>query len=54
MTAGTRHRLRHRLLLATALTLLALVLAGCKDGTGVRDEGPSTVSPESSPSTPAR
>ncbi|WP_199830711.1 hypothetical protein [Streptomyces sp. MMG1533] len=43
MSARTR-----RLLAATALTLLALVLTGCKDGTGVRDEGPSTVSPTSS------
>ncbi|WP_302185393.1 hypothetical protein [Streptomyces sp. AC555_RSS877] len=32
------------LLATTALTLLALVLTGCEDGTGVRDEGPSTAS----------
>ncbi|MDQ1047650.1 hypothetical protein [Streptomyces sp. V4I2] len=43
MSARTRHR--RRLLAATALTLLALVLTGCEDGTGVRDEGPSTLSP---------
>lgn len=53
MSAGTRHRHCHRLLLATALTLLTLVLTGCEDGTGVRDEGPSTASPAPSLSTPA-
>ncbi|MBK3647299.1 hypothetical protein ACIGDI_43255 [Streptomyces sp. NPDC085900] len=31
-----------RLLAATALALLALTVTGCKDGTGVRDEGPAT------------
>ncbi|CAM5297205.1 hypothetical protein SALBM311S_11747 [Streptomyces alboniger] len=35
---------RLRLLAASASVLAALVLTGCKDGTGVRDEGPSTTS----------
>ncbi|MFE2213698.1 hypothetical protein ACFW93_17275 [Streptomyces canus] len=33
----------HRLLTALALALLSLTtLTGCKDGQGVRDEGPAT------------
>lgn len=35
-------RTRLRLLAATALALTALVLTGCDDGEGVRDEGPAT------------
>ncbi|WSQ10998.1 hypothetical protein OG604_26445 [Streptomyces sp. NBC_01231] len=35
---------RLRLLAASATVLAALMLTGCKDGTGVRDEGPSTTS----------
>ncbi|MEU9396891.1 hypothetical protein AB0D86_43740 [Streptomyces sp. NPDC048324] len=31
-----------RLLAAAVLALVALTVAGCKDGTGVRDEGPAT------------
>jgi hypothetical protein len=38
MTARTRLRL----LAATALALTTLVLTGCDDGEGVRDEGPAT------------
>jgi hypothetical protein len=34
-----------RLLAASATVLAALMLTGCKDGTGVRDEGPSTTFP---------
>jgi len=36
---------RLRLLAASATVLAALMLTGCKDGTGVRDEGPSTLPP---------
>ncbi|MEV2216951.1 hypothetical protein AB0H86_36955 [Streptomyces sp. NPDC050997] len=36
---------RLRLLAASATVLAALMLTACKDGTGVRDEGPSTLSP---------
>lgn len=38
------HTTRLRLLAASATVLAALMLTGCKDGTGVRDEGPSTTS----------
>jgi hypothetical protein len=44
-------RTRLRLFAAMSAVLAALVLTGCNDGTGVRDEGPSTVSP-SAHSTP--
>lgn len=48
MPARTTHAL------ATAVAVLAalLLLSGCKDGMGVRDEGPSGVSPTSVESTP--
>ncbi|MFJ9250731.1 hypothetical protein [Streptomyces sp. NPDC101776] len=39
---------RIRVLAATAAVLAALLLSGCKDGMGVRDEGPSGVTPTSS------
>lgn len=45
-------RTRVRVLAATAAVLAALLLSGCKDGTGVRDEGPSGVTPTSTGSTP--
>ncbi|MGI5456825.1 hypothetical protein ACQEWB_27420 [Streptomyces sp. CA-249302] len=35
-------RTRRRLAAATLAALTALTLAGCQDGTGVRDEGPAT------------
>ncbi|WP_405949796.1 hypothetical protein OG588_28675 [Streptomyces prunicolor] len=45
-------RIRARALAtATAVLAAALLLSGCKDGMGVRDEGPSGVSPTSSVST---
>ncbi|MFD4561522.1 hypothetical protein ACFWP5_45660 [Streptomyces sp. NPDC058469] len=44
-------RIHIRVLATTAAVLAALVLSGCKDGMGVRDEGPSGVSPTSSMST---
>ncbi|WP_329255414.1 hypothetical protein OG223_30375 [Streptomyces sp. NBC_01478] len=40
-------RARVRVLATTAAVLATLLLSGCKDGTGVRDEGPSGVSPTS-------
>lgn len=40
-------RTRTRVLAATVAVLAALLLSGCKDGMGVRDEGPSGVSPTS-------
>jgi hypothetical protein len=43
------HTARIRLFAAMSVVLAALVLTGCKDGTGVRDEGPSNVSSSSSP-----
>lgn len=48
----TRTRVRVRVLAATAAVLAALLLSGCKDGMGVRDEGPSGVTPTSTGSTP--
>ncbi|MFI9649958.1 hypothetical protein ACIHAA_27200 [Streptomyces sp. NPDC052040] len=33
---------RTRLLAAAAVAVAALALTGCRDGQGVRDEGPST------------
>ncbi|MFD4880326.1 hypothetical protein ACFWOB_44160 [Streptomyces sp. NPDC058420] len=45
-------RTRVRVLAATAAVLAALLLSGCKDGMGVRDEGPSGVTPTSTGSTP--
>jgi outer membrane murein-binding lipoprotein Lpp len=45
-------RVRLRVLAAAAAVLAALLLSGCKDGTGVRDEGPSGVTPTSAGSTP--
>lgn len=48
----TRFHTRTRVLAtATAVLTAALLLSGCKDGMGVRDEGPSGVSPTSSMST---
>ncbi|MFJ9374268.1 hypothetical protein [Streptomyces sp. NPDC101455] len=48
----TRIRIRTRVLaVATAVLAAALLLSGCKDGMGVRDEGPSGVIPTSSMST---
>ncbi|WP_405860829.1 hypothetical protein OG407_23200 [Streptomyces sp. NBC_01515] len=48
----TRIRIRTGVLaVATAVLAAALLLSGCKDGMGVRDEGPSGVSPTSSMST---
>ncbi|MFF5299272.1 hypothetical protein ACFY5F_07910 [Streptomyces sp. NPDC013161] len=49
-TARTGTRIRVLATTAAALTAL-LLLSGCKDGMGVRDEGPSGVSPTSSVST---
>ncbi|MGW3310521.1 hypothetical protein ACWDG9_28460 [Streptomyces sp. NPDC001073] len=46
-----RTRTRVRVLAATGV-LAALLLSGCKDGMGVRDEGPSGVTPTSTGSTP--
>jgi len=46
----TRPRIR-ALATATAVLTATLLLSGCKDGMGVRDEGPSGVSPTSSMST---
>lgn len=43
---------RVRLLATAAAVLAALLLSGCKDGMGVRDEGPSGVSPTTSHSAP--
>ena len=49
----TRTPTRTRVLaVATAVLAAALLLSGCKDGMGVRDEGPSGVSPTSVGSTP--
>ncbi|MFJ5310017.1 hypothetical protein [Streptomyces sp. NPDC088350] len=48
-----RTRLRVRVLATAAAVLAAaLLLSGCKDGMGVRDEGPSGVTPTSAGSTP--
>ncbi|WOX11620.1 hypothetical protein [Streptomyces sp. N50] len=49
-TARTGTRIRVLATTAAVLTAL-LLLSGCKDGMGVRDEGPSGVSPTSSVST---
>ena len=43
---------RARLLATAAAVLAALLLSGCKDGMGVRDEGPSGVTPTTSQSAP--
>ncbi|MFI6617353.1 hypothetical protein [Streptomyces sp. NPDC050528] len=52
-TTRTRVRARTRVLaVATTVLAAALLLSGCKDGMGVRDEGPSGVSPTSVGSTP--
>ncbi|WP_199810998.1 hypothetical protein [Streptomyces sp. NRRL F-525] len=51
-TARTGTRIRVLATTAAVLTAL-LLLSGCKDGMGVRDEGPSGVSPTSSVSTGA-
>lgn len=49
----TRTRIRVRVLATAAAVLTAaLLLSGCKDGMGVRDEGPSGVNPTSAGSTP--
>jgi len=42
---------RIRLLATVAAVVATLVLTGCKDGMGVRDEGPSGVTPTSTHST---
>jgi hypothetical protein len=42
----------HVLAVATTVLAAALLLSGCKDGMGVRDEGPSGVTPTSTGSTP--
>jgi hypothetical protein len=48
-----RTRIRTRVpAVATAVLAAALLLSGCKDGMGVRDEGPSGVTPTSTESTP--
>ncbi|MCX5050135.1 MULTISPECIES: hypothetical protein [unclassified Streptomyces] len=47
-------RTRARLLLAATAALAALVLTACKDGEGLRDEGPSSVSSPTSHSAPGR
>ncbi|MFJ9631895.1 hypothetical protein ACIRU8_29770 [Streptomyces sp. NPDC101175] len=52
-----RARARVRVLAgATAAVLAVLLLTGCKDGMGVRDEGPSgtTPTPSAQPSQPSR
>ncbi|MFG2379181.1 hypothetical protein ACGFY9_48045 [Streptomyces sp. NPDC048504] len=51
MPARTIHTRIRVLVTATAVLTAALLLSGCKDGMGVRDEGPSGVSPTSSMST---
>ncbi|MCX5236441.1 hypothetical protein [Streptomyces prunicolor] len=54
-TTCPRPRIRTRarvLAVATTVLTAALLLSGCKDGMGVRDEGPSGVTPTSTGSTP--
>ncbi|WP_019061346.1 hypothetical protein [Streptomyces prunicolor] len=52
-TTCPRPRTRARVLaVATTVLTAALLLSGCKDGMGVRDEGPSGVTPTSTGSTP--
>ncbi|MGX9888454.1 hypothetical protein [Streptomyces sp. NPDC002276] len=41
-------RVRRLAVSATAAVLAALLLTGCKDGMGVRDEGPSGTTPTQS------
>ena len=50
-TARTGTRIRVLATTAAVLTTL-LLLSGCKDGMGVRDEGPSGVTPTATGSTP--
>lgn len=48
-------RTRARLLAATLVAIAALTLTACKDGQGLRDEGPSTPTTPTAttPTTPA-
>jgi hypothetical protein len=46
-------RTRARLLLAATAALAALVLTACKDGQGLRDEGPSSLTTPAARSAPA-
>jgi hypothetical protein len=43
------HSTRLRLLTATTVALAALTLTACEDGEGLRDEGPSSTTPTSTP-----
>ena len=46
-------RTRARLLLAATAALAALVLTACRDGQGLRDEGPSSLTTPAARSAPA-
>ncbi|MFR0358891.1 hypothetical protein [Streptomyces sediminimaris] len=46
-------RVRARLLLAATAALAALVLTACRDGEGLRDEGPSSLTTPAARSAPA-
>jgi hypothetical protein len=46
-------RTRTRLLLAATAALAALVLTACRDGEGLRDEGPSSLNTPAAQSAPA-
>jgi hypothetical protein len=45
-------RTRTRLLLAATAALAALVLTACRDGEGLRDEGPSSLNTPAAQSAP--
>jgi len=47
-------RTRARLLLAATAALAALMLTACKDGEGLRDEGPSSPGSPAGQSAPAQ
>ncbi|MFJ9540658.1 hypothetical protein ACIRPX_25750 [Streptomyces sp. NPDC101225] len=46
-------RTRARVLLAATAALAALVLTACRDGEGLRDEGPSSLTTPAARSAPA-
>ncbi|MBY8340117.1 hypothetical protein LXH13_18515 [Streptomyces spinosirectus] len=46
-------RTRARLLLAATAALAALVLTACRNGEGLRDEGPSSLNTPTAPAAPA-
>ncbi|MFF9622247.1 hypothetical protein [Streptomyces griseosporeus] len=52
MPARHQHRLRTRLLLSALAALAALTLSACRDGEGLRDEGPSHTGTSSAPKAP--